>query len=92
MTNYRALKHITVFCLVLKNQIKPIQTHPSTPRMAQVLEIASLKFEYFLVYLYWDQKVFMFYKHMNMFAQNKSKTAAMTNIIVKVHTKFPLHF
>lgn len=60
--------------------------------MAQVLEIASLKFEYFLVYLYWDQKVFMFYKHMNMFAQNKSKTAAMTNIIVKVHTKFPLHF
>lgn len=77
---------------MLKNQIKPIQTHPSTPRMAQVLEIASLKFEYFLVYLYWDQKVFMFYKHMNMFAQNKSKTAAMTNIIVKVHTKFPLHF
>lgn len=92
MTNYRALKHITVFCLVLKNQIKPIQTHPSTPRMAQVLEIPSLKFEYFLVYLYWDQKVFMFYKHINMFAQNKSKTAAMTNIIVKVHTKFPLHF
>lgn len=92
MTNYRALKHITVFCLVLKNQIKPIQTHPSTPRMAQVLEIASLKFEYFLVYLYWDQKVFMFYKHINMFAQNKSKTAAITNIIVKVHTKFPLHF
>lgn len=77
---------------MLKIQIKPIQTHPSTPRMGQVLEIASLKFEYFLVYLYWDQKVFMFYKHMNMFAQNKSKTAAMTNIIVKVHTKFPLHF
>lgn len=72
---------------MLKIQIKPIQTH-------RFLEIASLKFEYmyFLVYLYWDQKVFMFYKHMNMFAQNKSKTAAMTNIIVKVHTKFPLHF
>lgn len=39
-----------------------------------------MKFEYVLAY-YWDQKVFMFYKYMNMFAQNKSKTAAMTNII-----------